>query len=112
MVFVDGYDQALIIQTRGWPNRGISKPDTQQSVRGPKEGFTETLLFNVALLRRKIRSPKLKTEILQKGELTKTDICMVYLEGSGTGRIGGKGAASGFRISMSSIFWNPGISNS
>ncbi len=82
VVFVDGYDQALIIQTRGWPNRGIPKPYTQQAVRGPKEGFTETLLFNVALLRRKIRSPKLKTEILQKGNLTQTDICMVYLEGA------------------------------
>lgn len=80
-VFVDGASEALIIQTRKWPSRGISEPETQRSVRGPREGFTETLLFNVAMLRRKIKSPKLKTEIIKIGRVTKTDVCLTYIDG-------------------------------
>ena len=81
LVFVDGSSECLVIQTRGWATRGISQPGTQQSVRGPKEGFTETLLLNVAMLRRKIRTAALKTEIMRIGELTKTDVCIAYIEG-------------------------------
>ena len=81
VVFVDGSRQALIIQTRKWQFRGISEPETQRSVRGPREGFTETLLFNVAMLRRKIKSPLLKAEIIKIGSVTKTDVCLSYIEG-------------------------------
>lgn len=80
-VFIDGCSEALVIQTRGWQSRGISPPDTQRSIRGPKEGFTETMLFNVAMLRRKLKTPLLKTKIIHVGELTVTDVCVVYLEG-------------------------------
>lgn len=80
-VFIDGSKEALIIQTRKWPSRSISEPDTQQNVRAPKEGFTETLLFNVVMLRRKIKNPRLKTEIIKIGELTNTDVCLVYIDG-------------------------------
>lgn len=81
VVFVDGAEQALVIQTRKWQHRGIPEAKTQKSIRGPKESFTETLLFNVAQLRRKIKSPALKTEIFQVGSITKTDVCLAYLEG-------------------------------
>lgn len=80
-VFVDGAKQALIVQTRKWPNRGIPEAKNQKSIRGPKESFTETLLFNVALLRRKLRTAALKTEIFSIGSVTKTDVCLAYLEG-------------------------------
>ncbi|MBQ9941866.1 MAG: spore germination protein, partial [Christensenellaceae bacterium] len=81
-VFIEGFDRALIIQTRGWQSRGISPPTSQQSVRGPKEAFTETLLFNVAMLRRKIRSPRLKLRMLQMGATSRTDVCVAYVEGA------------------------------
>lgn len=80
-LFIEGASECLVVQTRGWQSRGISKPDTQQSVRGPKEGFTETLLFNAAMLRRKIRDPRLKLEILRCGNVSHTDICLAYVEG-------------------------------
>ena len=82
VLFVDGMEGSLVIQTRGWNSRGISSPETEQTVRGPKEGFTETMLFNVAMVRRKLRSPQLKTQILQMGEQTGTDVCVMYLEGT------------------------------
>lgn len=91
LVFLDGCTSALCVQTRGWMSRSISAPDTQRAVRGPKEGFTETLLFNTAMLRRKIRSPRLKTEIMQLGDISRTDVCLTYLEGD-RARAGGRTA--------------------
>ena len=81
ILFVDGASQAIVLQTRKWMNRGIPEASTQKTIRGPKESFTETLLFNVALLRRKIKSPALKTEVFKIGSVTQTDVCLAYVEG-------------------------------
>lgn len=81
MLMMDGQVKALIVETRGWQNRGIQQPNNQKSVRGPQEAFTETLLFNVGLLRRKIRSEKLKTEVMRVGSCSKTDVCLAYVDG-------------------------------
>lgn len=81
VLFVDGASQAIVLQTRKWMNRGIPEAASQKSIRGPKESFTETLLFNVALLRRKIKSPALKTEVFKIGSVTQTDVCLAYIEG-------------------------------
>ena len=82
LLFLQGADAALVIQTRGWKSRGIPEPKTQNSVRGPMEAFCETLLFNTALLRRKIKSPNLRFEMLKIGAQTRTDVCIAYLEGT------------------------------
>lgn len=87
VVFVENAAEAIVIQTRKWPNRGVTEAKTQKSIRGPKESFTETLLFNVTLLRRKLRTTALKTEIFQIGSVTKTDICLAYLEGIAEKRV-------------------------
>lgn len=76
---VDGHREVLSVSVRGWEARGISEPDTEAVVRGPREGFTETLRFNTAMLRRKIKSPDLKIEIKTKGKYTKTDIAVCYI---------------------------------
>jgi spore germination protein KA len=81
ILMMDDQNKALVIQTRGWNNRGIQRPQTQNSVRGPQEAFTETLLFNTALLRRKIRTEKMKMEIMQVGKMSKTDICIAWVDG-------------------------------
>lgn len=81
MLLMDGQTKGLIIETRGWQSRGIQQPNVQKSLYGPQEAFTETLLFNVGLLRRKIRSEKLKSEIMRVGSTSKTDICLVYMDG-------------------------------
>jgi len=81
LLLMDGQRRGLVVETRGWQNRGIQQPTTQKSVRGPQESFTETMLFNTALMRRKIKSEKLKMEPMKVGGYTKTDICLVYVDG-------------------------------
>jgi spore germination protein KA len=59
----------------------VEEPDTESVVRGPREGLVETLRNNTALLRRYIRNPNLKTEVINIGIQTKTDVCIIYIKG-------------------------------
>src|SRR5690606_12716058 len=70
----------IIISTKGWSIRGISQPETEAVVRGPREGFVETLRVNTTLIRRRIRDPRLKVKGYQIGERSKTDVCVMYIE--------------------------------
>ncbi|MGM0369194.1 MAG: spore germination protein [Bacillota bacterium] len=81
VIFIDGYQRALVASTRSWESRGVEKPTNETSIRGPKESFTETLQINTSLLRRKIRNSKLKFESMQLGEVTNTQVSLSYLEG-------------------------------
>ena len=79
-VFVEGSNKALIIATRGWPGRGVSEPATESVVRGPREGFTETIRFNTVLVRRRIRDTKLKFKAISYGTRSRTDVVIAYIE--------------------------------
>ena len=81
LLFLDGYDQALIIDTRTYPARGIHEPETEKIMRGAKDGFVETVLFNTNLIRRRIRSHRLTFEITSLGTESKTDIVIAYMNG-------------------------------
>lgn len=80
-LFVDGYDTCLTIDCRTYPARGVAEPDKDKVMRGSRDGFVETLIFNTALIRRRIRDPKLTMEILNAGESSHTDIAVCYMEG-------------------------------
>jgi spore germination protein KA len=80
-VLTDGMGQGLIADLKGFEKRSIEEPSAEVSVRGPREGFTETLRVNTSLVRRRIRSPRLKMEPYTIGELTQTDIAITYIEG-------------------------------
>ena len=79
-VFVEGSTKGLVIATRSWPARGVSEPATENVVRGPREGFTETIRFNTVLVRRRIRDTKLKFKMISYGTRSRTDIALVYVE--------------------------------
>lgn len=79
LFFID-LSEALVIGVRGWPSRSISEPQTESTIRGPQEGFTETLRTNTTLLRRKIKHPSLRIVSLKMGDLTKTDVVLCYIE--------------------------------
>lgn len=79
-MFVDGYDQCLMIDARTYPARGVQEPEKDRVMRGSRDGFVETLVFNTALIRRRIRDPKLVNEILQLGDSSKTDVVISYME--------------------------------
>lgn len=78
----DGCNQGMLIPSRGWDTRSVDEPQTEQVVRGPRDGFTENIRTNTALVRRRIRDPLLCVEGMQIGKKSKTDINIVYLEGT------------------------------
>lgn len=80
VTFVDGYDAALLIDTRIYPMRSIQEPEIERVIRGPRDGFTETMLMNTALIRRRLREPSLRAELIQVGLRSKTDVSLLYLE--------------------------------
>ena len=80
LFILDGSEEAFIIDPRTYPARNPEEPDIERVVRGSRDGFTETIVFNTALLRRRVRDPKLRIELLQAGKRSKTDICVCYLK--------------------------------
>lgn len=78
---IDGYKEAILIDARTYPARDTEEPDSDRVLRGSHEGFVETLVFNTALIRRRIRDPRLTMEIKQIGKKSKTDIVLCYLSG-------------------------------
>lgn len=79
-LIVDGFKGGILIDARTYPVRSVEEPDNDRVLRGGKEGFVETVIFNTALIRRKIRSRELTMEIHQVGKRSKTDIVLSYLE--------------------------------
>ena len=80
LLFVEGYEKAILIDSRTYPSRGVEEPEKDKVLRGSKDGFVETVVFNTALIRRRIRSEKLRMEILQAGKCSHTDIVLCYMD--------------------------------
>lgn len=77
--FIDGIAEALIININNPPSRSIEEPEVETAIRGPREGFTESISTNITLIRKKIKSTNLKIESLKLGRETRTDISIIYL---------------------------------
>lgn len=80
-VFVDGLDEVQLFNIKAGIRRMVQEPETESVIRGPREGFTEMLRVNTALLRFKIKTPNLKMYSMVLGANTKTDIVVSYIEG-------------------------------
>lgn len=80
-LIVEGSNKILVLNARGWPARGVSQPDTEGTIRGPKDAFTETLRVNTALLRRKCKDPNMVIKTIQLGRRSKTDVSYIYIKG-------------------------------
>lgn len=81
VLLIDGEKEALVIDARTYPARQPEEPDLERVVRGPRDGFTETIIFNTALTRRRVRDPSLRMHYMRVGKRSKTDLCLSYLEG-------------------------------
>lgn len=81
ILIVDGFARAVSIDTRTYPVRSIAEPDTEKVTRGAKDGFVENIIMNTALMRRRIRDPKLTFELHQVGTDSKTDVAIAYIKG-------------------------------
>lgn len=80
-MIVEGFNEAVIIDARTYPARNVEEPESDKVLRGSHEGFVETLVFNTALIRRKIRDTNLTMELFQVGNSSKTDIVVCYIDG-------------------------------
>ena len=78
--FIDGYDRALKIKDKGYPNMGVKEPQSEKSVRGSNEGFAESIKVNTALIRKRLRTPKVKVRESFAGRRSHTNVDLVYME--------------------------------
>ncbi len=81
LMIIDGYSEAIIIDMRTYPVRSVEEPEKEKSLRGAKDGFVETILFNTNMIRRRIRDPRLIFELHTVGTTSKTDVCIGYVKG-------------------------------
>lgn len=77
---LDGYAGALNINAQGWETRAIEEPNTEKAIRGPKEGFNESLLVNLTLIRRRVQNSDLKFVFTDLGTRSKIQACICYME--------------------------------
>jgi len=81
LVFISNQSSVLLVDTSDWKGRNVEQSETERVVKGPREGFTEILDTNIALLRKTIRNTKLKFEIIKLGRQSNTDVCIAYIDG-------------------------------
>ena len=80
ILFVDGFDRAVKIPDDGYPNMGITEVDSEKVIRGSNEGFCDSVKQNAALIRKRIRSPRVKVRGLKAGIRSNTNVYLVYVE--------------------------------
>lgn len=78
-LFIDGYETCLAIDNRTYPSRSVEEPEKDKSLRGSRDGFVETIVFNTAMMRRRIRDEHLTMEMTEIGQSSKTDVALCYL---------------------------------
>ena len=79
-ILIEGYASAICLDVRTYPARTVEQPDKEKVLRGSKDGFVETIVFNTALIRRRIRDPRLTMEMLSVGSISHTDVVLCYME--------------------------------
>ena len=78
-VFIDGYRACIVIDCRMYPARNVEEPDKDKSLRGSRDGFVETIVYNTAMMRRRIRHPALIMEMMEVGDSSRTDVALCYM---------------------------------
>ena len=80
-LIIDGFDKAVLIDGRTYPQRDTAEPERDKVLVGSHDGFVETLIANTGLIRRRIRSPELIVKSFVIGKSSKTDIALMYMDG-------------------------------
>ncbi|MBP0962954.1 MAG: spore germination protein [Oscillospiraceae bacterium] len=80
VLLVDGSAIGIRLALQGFSFRSVSEPSGEVNLRGSREGFTEPLRINMSMIRRRIKSPSLKFEMLTLGSQSKTDAFLVYMQ--------------------------------
>ncbi len=80
IIFIDGFDKAIKIPDKGYPAMSVTEPDSEKVIRGSREGFADSVKVNTALIRKRLRTPKLKVKEIKMGTRTNTNVDIVYME--------------------------------
>lgn len=80
ILLVEQENEGFALGLAKWEKRSVEEPTAESTVRGPRDGFTETLGVNTSLLRRKLRSPKLKMKSMQVGRYTQTEVIIAFIQ--------------------------------
>ncbi len=80
-ILTDSVPRAVCLGIQGFEKRTVSSPETEQTIGGARDSFTETLRTNMSLVRRRLKSADLRFEIMQVGKLSKTDVCIAHIHG-------------------------------
>ena len=80
LLLVDGVKGGALIDCKNYPSRGVGEPPDGKVLRGSHDGFVEAVVPNMALLRRRVRDPKLTMEGHKLGDRSRTDVVLCYLE--------------------------------
>lgn len=80
VLLLDGSAEGLIASTKEWKSRSITEPEAEKTIRGPREGFTEPLMINLSMIRRKLITPELKFKFMEFGVQSHTRVCICYLD--------------------------------
>ncbi len=81
LLLAEGCHQALSIDAKNWPQRAVQEPSTETVVRGPRQGFVETLQTNLVMIRRIVKNPNLHIEMMTVGRQTNTSVAIISIEG-------------------------------
>lgn len=77
--FIEGYEACIAVDCRTYPARSVEEPDKDKSLRGSRDGFVETVVFNTALMRRRIRDPHLVMQMMDIGDSSRSDVVLAYM---------------------------------
>lgn len=80
VILIDGEKFGFAVDVRSYPGRQPEEPDTERVIRGSRDGYTENIVLNTSLTRRRIRDARLRNEMLKVGERSKTDVCLSYIK--------------------------------
>lgn len=80
ILFFDGFEQAIAIEARQFAGRSPDEPELERVVRGSRDGFTESLVTNTSLIRRRLRDPGLRFELFKLGRRSQSDVVIAYIK--------------------------------
>ncbi|WP_245308270.1 spore germination protein [Halalkalibacter urbisdiaboli] len=81
VLLLDQCEHAVVLSTSGGTKRSIDEPQTEPVIRGPRDGFVESIGVNIALVRRRIKDPMLRMQSMNIGQRSKTSVAIAYIEG-------------------------------
>ena len=87
VLLIEGTPQAIVSSVRQMEDRSVEEPQSEPLVRGPRDGFVESLRTNTTLIRRRLKTSRLKMEIFKVGTLSRTDVAVIYIDGIANNKI-------------------------